>query len=126
MIRITALDGLDFDWEFPGFRDRSQLATLLRDTSAMLSGIASNQSDPFELSIAIPGPFTLALGFDVREISRLVNTDIARRVTLYTFVSHLLRFVSLNGTMLRNRIRVQWIFGFTALSCSLAIFHRNI
>ncbi|XP_022703550.1 chitinase-3-like protein 1 isoform X1 [Varroa jacobsoni] len=70
VIRITALDGLDFDWEFPGFRDRGQLATLLRDTSAMLSGIASNQSDPFELSIAIPGPFTLALGFDVREISR--------------------------------------------------------
>ncbi|OQR75992.1 chitinase-3 protein 2-like [Tropilaelaps mercedesae] len=70
LMQAVDLDGLDYDWEFPGWLQRASLAVLLRRTSAVLRNLNASRSEPVELSVALPGPFTFAIGFSVNVITR--------------------------------------------------------
>lgn len=66
----TGLDGIDYDWEFPTITERRAFSKLLERTREMLEDVGKKTNRTLELSVALPGPFTLNLGYSVAALNR--------------------------------------------------------
>lgn len=84
VLQDAQLDGLDLDWEFPDILDRRPFSAFLQKVSAAFQ---SGTQGSFLLSVAVPAPSTLLVGYDVPAMAR--NVDF---VNLMTYDLHIYKW----------------------------------